>query len=381
VGNVQLRKFGKTNESVSLLGFGCMRLPQIDDNTKNIDQVKAIQLIRDGIDSGINYIDTAWGYHGEMSEPLVGKALQDGYREKVHLATKLPSWLIEKTEDMEYYLNKQLEKLQTDHIDFYLVHTLNTRFWDNLKACELFAFLDKIKADGRVKHVGFSFHDQLPLFKEIVDSYDWSFCQIQLNYMDTEYQAGLEGLHYAAERNLGIVIMEPLRGGNIVNNIPDDIMKIWQTSVMPDRKPADWALRYVMNMPEVHVVLSGMGLEHEVNENIETAKNAEPNHLSDVELGTIKTVSNIYNDRTQVNCTQCAYCMPCPAGVQIPKVFHMFNGAYVFNDIKGYKNNYHMFISPAGHASNCTECGACEVACPQNIPIIETMKRVVEDFE
>ncbi len=378
---MQLRKFGKTEESVSLLGFGCMRLPQLDDNTKNIDEQKAIQLIREGIDSGINYIDTAWGYHGEMSEPLVGKALQDGYREKVHLATKLPSWLIEKTEDMDYYLNKQLEKLQTDQIDFYLVHTLNARFWENLNNLGLFEFLEKAKADGRIKHVGFSFHDKLPLFKEIVDAYDWSFCQIQLNFMDTEYQAGLEGLNYAAQRGLGIVVMEPLRGGNLVNNIPEDIMNVWTSSKWSDRKPADWAFRYVMNMPEVHVVLSGMGKPFELRENIETAKASEPDHLSVEELDTIKTVSDIYKSRIQVNCTQCAYCMPCPFGVQIPRVFGIFNGAYIFNDIEGHKKLYHMFVNPDGHASKCTACGACEEACPQHIPIVDTMKRVMEDFE
>jgi len=378
---MQFRTFGKTEESVSLLGFGCMRLPLVGKDTKDIDEKEAIRLIRDGIDSGVNYIDTAWGYHGEMSEPLVGKALQDGYREKVHLATKLPSWLIQTREDMDTYLNAQLEKLQTDQIDFYLVHTLNSKYWENLTQLGLFEFLETAKSDGRIKHIGFSFHDKLPLFKEIVDAYDWSFCQIQLNYMDTEYQAGLEGMHYASDKGLGIVVMEPLRGGNIVRNIPQDIMDVWVGSKWPDRKPADWALRYVMNMPEVHVVLSGMGEQFELDENISSAKNSTPNHLSSEELDTIKTVSDIYRSRIQVDCTQCAYCMPCPFGVEIPRVFGMFNGAYIFNDIETHKNYYHMFIKPEGHASNCTACGACETACPQHIPIVETMKRVVSDFE
>lgn len=378
---MQMRKFGKTGESVSLLGFGCMRLPIIGEDTKNIDQDKAVQLIRSSIDSGVTYIDTAWGYHGEMSEPLVAKALKDGYREKVHLATKLPSWLIEKEEDMDDYLNKQLEKLETDYIDFYLVHTLNDKYWTNLTNLGLFKFLDKIKADGRVKHIGFSFHDKLPLFKEIVDAYDWSFCQIQLNYIDTDYQAGLEGLHYAAERDLGIVIMEPLRGGNIVRNIPSDIKDVWASSKWSDRKPADWALRYVMNMPEVHVVLSGMGNEKELRENIDTAKSALPNQLSTEELATIDEVSSIYKSRIQVNCTQCAYCMPCPFGVEIPKIFGMYNNAHIFNDLAGHKVFYENFIRKEGHASNCTQCGACEKACPQHIAIIDTMEKVVEIFE
>jgi hypothetical protein len=378
---MQYRKFGKTEKSVSLLGFGCMRLPVVDQHTELIDEKQAIAMIREGIDSGINYVDTAWGYHGEKSEPLVGKALKDGYREKVHLATKLPSWLVQTREDMDKYLNEQLKRLDTECIDFYLVHTLNATYWKTLTENGLFEFLESAKQDGRVKHVGFSFHDELPLFKEIVDAYDWAFCQIQLNFMDTQYQAGLEGLHYAADKGLGVVVMEPLRGGNLVKHVPEDIMRLWKSSEWPDRTPAEWALKYVMDMPEVSVVLSGMGKFDEVRENILTAVSSAPGKMSAAEKDLIDKVAGVYKSRMQVNCTQCAYCMPCPHGVDIPKAFSAYNNAYIYNDHTAFKNRYQGLVSAGKQASKCVACGVCEKACPQHIKIIDTLRRVVTDFE
>ncbi len=207
------RKFGKTGETVSTLGFGCMRLPVIGGDDSKIDYEKAVPMVRDAIDGGLTYIDTAWPYHGQMSEPFVAEVLKDGYRDKVKLATKLPSWMIKETEDFDKYIDEQLEKLQVEQIDFYLIHAVNKDFWANLVPLGLFDFLDNIKADGRVKHVGFSFHDNLETFKEVIDAYDWDFCQIQLNYIDTEHQQGIEGLNIAMEKGMGVVIMEPLRGG------------------------------------------------------------------------------------------------------------------------------------------------------------------------
>ncbi len=203
---------------LSILGFGCMRLPVLEN--RQIDEPLATEMIRYAIDHGVNYVDTAYPYHDGESEPVVGRALLDGYREKVNLATRLPSWLIAKREDMDRYLDEQLERLATDHIDFYLVHGLNTAAWENVSKLGVLEFLDEAVADGRIRYPCFSFHDSLPLFKEIVDAYDWTFAQIQYNFMDEKYQAGTEGLNYAAKRGLGIVVMEPLRGGLLAKDVP-----------------------------------------------------------------------------------------------------------------------------------------------------------------
>ncbi len=272
-----LRKMGKTGEEVSALGFGCMRLPTLQDG--KIDLPEATKMLRFAIDNGVNYVDTAWGYHNGESEPFVGEALKDGYRERVHLATKLPSWLIKTREDMDHYLDEQLKRLQTDSIDFYLIHALNRRFWKNLKENDLFDFMDKALNQGKIKHIGFSFHDTLEVFKEIVDSYNWEFCQIQYNYVDLKYQAGAEGLRYASKKNMGIVIMEPLRGGRLANRVPPEVADLWK-SAPKKRTPAQWALRWLWNDPDIGVVLSGMSNMEQVEENIETAKRAVPESLT-----------------------------------------------------------------------------------------------------
>ena len=320
------RKFGKTNEMVSILGFGCMRLPLIGEgDPSKIDEDKAVKLIRHAIDEGVNYIDTAYPYHGTgmdkggASEPLVGKALADGYRKRVKLATKLPSWLIKTRADMDKYLNEQLERLNTDTIDFYLVHAINKTTWITLKEAGIVEFLDQAIKDGRIKYAGFSFHDKLDVFKEVVDYYDWSFCQIQYNYLDENFQAGTEGLMYAANRGLGVTIMEPLRGGKLAN-VPNDIKDIFdQASV--ERTPAQWGLRWVWNHPEVSVVLSGMNETKQISENIESASIAKENSLNANDLETIQKVKEIFTKKMKINCTACEYCMPCPQGVDIPKNF------------------------------------------------------------
>ena len=217
------RKLGQTDEMVSILGFGCMRLPIIGGDPGKIDEKRATEMIRYAINNGVNYIDTAYPYHKGMSEPFLGKALKDGYREKIYLATKMPSWLINDREDMDYYLDEQLRRLQTDHIDLYLIHTLNRDYWPHLKYLGLLEFLDSAIEQEKIKYAGFSFHDEVDVFKEIVDSYPWTFCQIQYNLVDEDYQAGEEGLLYAAEKGIGIFIMEPLRGGTLATDIPEDI--------------------------------------------------------------------------------------------------------------------------------------------------------------
>ncbi len=374
------RKFGRTNEEISILGFGCMRFPIIDDKSDQIDEEKAIEMLRYAIDQGLNYVDTAYPYHGGMSEPFVGKALQDGYREKVHLATKLPSWLINTREDMDKYLNEQLERLQTDHIDFYLVHALSEKYWSNLKELGIFEFLNEALADGRIKYAGFSFHDNVKLFKEIVDAYDWTFCQIQYNYLDEEYQAGREGLQYAAERGLGIIIMEPLRGGKLANNIPDSVQAVWDRAKVK-RTPVEWALRYLWDYPEIGIVLSGMSEMEHIKENIRIASEAYAETLTGEEKLLIDEVNRIYKSKMQVNCTTCKYCMPCPVGVNIPGMFNFLNNAFIFNNVETEKKRYNTLVKEEQRASNCVECGKCEEVCPQHIPIRDMLKKVVGTFE
>jgi hypothetical protein len=376
---MKYKAFGNTGEMVSILGFGMMRLP-IDDQEMIIKD-EAITMVRHGIDNGINYIDTAWPYHKGNSETLTGEVLRDGYREKVYLATKLPTWLIEKREDFDYYLDEQLKRLETDHIDFYLIHNINNKFWnEKLIPNGLIDFLESLKDDSRVKHIGFSFHDNLELFKTVVDSYDWDFCQIQLNYLDEFYQAGIEGMKYASDKGLGVIAMEPLRGGNLASGIPENILDIWKRNHQT-RTPVEWALKYVWNQPEISILLSGMSNLEQVKQNIEYASREDVNMLTLEEQDTITAVSQTYKKRIQINCTACKYCMPCPNGVDIPSVFKKFNDAYIFNEFDKFKEEYHRFISVDSRASKCVECGICIDKCPQNIDIISEMKRVSKEFE
>jgi len=285
------RKLGKTNLNVSILGFGCMRLPiqngsqsasDVFDPNKAIDEEETIRMIHEAIDQGLNYFDTAYGYHAGKSEPLLGKALK-GYRDKVMLATKLPVWLVKEPQDLGRLLEEQLQRLETGHLDVYLLHGLNRQNWARMQDLGALEFLNRIQADGRVRYVGFSFHDDVKIFKEIVDAYPWALCQIQYNYYDEHYQAGKEGLTYAASRGLGIVVMEPLRGGRLTEKIPEEVQRVWDSA--EERKtPAEWALRWVWNHPEVSTVLSGMSTLDQVRENIRIADQGKPLSLSEKDL-------------------------------------------------------------------------------------------------
>lgn len=380
------REFGRTGVKVSALGFGCMRLPLADPGAVffvsdgAIDEPKAARLLHWAIDNGVNYLDTAYPYHQGNSEAFVGRALQGGWREKVHLATKLPSWLIKARDDMDRYLGEQLARLQTDHIDFYLVHGVNKNFWPNIVDNGLFAFLDAALADGRIRHAGFSFHDDLAFFKEVVDAYPWAFCQIQYNYLDENYQAGKEGLKYAAARGLGVAVMEPLRGGRLATNIPAGVSAIWERAAAK-RTPAEWALRYLWDQPEVGVVLSGMSEQPQVEENVRIAGQAGVCNLTPDERALIAEARAVYQAKMKINCTDCRYCMPCPAGVNIPVCFSLFNNAHILDDVPTNRIFYNGNVGPAHKASNCVGCGQCEQACPQGIPIREMLKETAALFE
>ncbi|MCT4583598.1 MAG: aldo/keto reductase [Peptostreptococcaceae bacterium] len=369
------RELGKNKEKVSILGYGCMRFPIIGDDNSKIDKDEAKKQLRFAIDNGVNYVDTAYPYHDGNSETFVGEALKDGYRKKVKLATKLPSWLIQTQDDMNKYLNEQLKNLQTDYIDYYLLHALNKNYWENYKKNNVFDFIKEALDDGRIKNIGFSFHDDFDLFKEILDSYDWDFCQIQYNFMDENYQAGLKGLNYAKEKNIDLIIMEPLRGGSLTKNIPNEVKKLWDSAKIK-KTPAQWGLRYLWNYENIKVVLSGMNDMNHIDENIKEASISHPNTLTKNELEIINKVKNVYNSKIKVNCTDCKYCMPCPFGVNIPLNFSLLNESSMYDDLKVPSMKYKMFLEKEKKASNCKSCGQCEPKCPQNIKIIDKLKEV-----
>jgi predicted aldo/keto reductase-like oxidoreductase len=377
------RKIPKTGDELSILGFGLMRLPVTQDG--KIDEPRAIGQIRSAIDQGVNYLDTAWPYHAGESETVMGRALADGYRDKVRIATKLPAWMITNRADMDTYLNAQLEKIQTDRIDYYLLHALAGDPWDKLEALNVIDFLEKAKADGRIVNAGFSFHGMLIDFKRIVDAYPWEFCQIQYNYLDEENQAGTEGLHYAAAQGLGLVIMEPLRGGNLALPAPPDVGAIWDKAAVR-RTPVEWALRWVWNHPEVTVVLSGMNEEAQVEENLAIAAQAFPNSLTEEELALVEAAGRKYKTLMKVGCTGCGYCMPCPSDVHIPGCFEVYNKMHMFGNEQEGKFLYAIRMSgmisgTAGYASQCVQCGECLEKCPQQIEIPDVLEKVVEELE
>ena len=374
------RNFGKLDWKVSALGFGCMRFPTTDGkpNSPNIDEPEALRMVRHAIDNGVNYVDTAYVYHDNRSEIVLGKALQDGYREKVKLATKLPVWLVNAPEDFDKLLNEQLQKLQTDHIDFYLLHALSKGRWsDVVLKHDVLARAAAALADGRIRHLGFSFHDDFEAFEEIVNGSDlWSFCQIQYNYMDTENQAGVRGLKLAASKGLAVVIMEPLLGGRLADP-PQDIRAAMEKFPVR-RSPAEWALEWLWDQPEVSVVLSGMSTLAQVEDNLRSAEASRPLSFGPAEQALIAQAREMYAARTAIPCTRCNYCMPCPNGVNIPGNFEYFNYARLFDDVPGARFRYQVFLTEAQRSGSCIACGICEGMCPQEIPISEWMPKVSE---
>jgi predicted aldo/keto reductase-like oxidoreductase len=381
---MQYREFGKLNLKPSVLGFGAMRLPVINDKYGQIDYEEAKRMLRYAIDNGVNYIDTAWTYHEKTSELFIGEALKDGYREKVMLATKNPIWLINEPDEWDRILDQQLTKLQTDYIDFYLQHSLDKGSWNKCKEFNLWDKAMEAKKAGKIKYIGFSFHDSYDVFEEIIDTYDWDFCQIQLNYLDTDYQAGIKGLEKAASKNIGVVIMEPLKGGRLATGLPEDLLKKMEEYKVK-RSPVEWALRWLANRPEVSVILSGMSTFEQVEQNIRSCSSPDmaANKMSDEELSFITDLANEWKSRRQIGCTGCNYCMPCPNDVFIPdnlslyNLFHSTDTNAQRDARKGYKE-----LSEFGKgANNCIECGLCEDACPQHLPIMKTLSTIHDELK
>jgi hypothetical protein len=375
---MQYRGFGRLDWQVSALGFGCMRLPTVDGGrmSPNIVQDEAVRMVRHAIDRGVNYLDTAYPYHGGQSEVVVGKALRDGYREKVKLATKLPTWQVTCAGDFDRLLEEQLKKLETDHIDFYLLHALGKSRWHDLVLKhDLLGRAEGALADGRIRHLGFSFHDGHEAFEEIVKGSElWEFCQIQYNYMDTESQAGTRGLKLAAEKGLAVVVMEPLMGGRLADP-PKDVREAMEGFAVR-RSPAGWALAWLWDQAEVSVALSGMSTMGQVEENLGYAEEARVGMLGAEEQGLIARARAMYEARTVIPCTRCTYCMPCPNGLNIPGNFEIFNYAELFDDVATAKFKYQVFLAEGQRAGECIACGICEDACPQKIPISEWMPKV-----
>ncbi|MDD1684594.1 MAG: aldo/keto reductase [Methanoregula sp.] len=374
---MQYRKVPRNGDQLSALGFGAMRLAK---RRGRIDEERVTRQIRGAIDAGVNYIDTAVPYHGGESERVLGRILQDGYRKKVKLATKLPPQNVNTREDMDRILDIQLKKLQTDHIDYYLLHGLAASQWKRLYDLGVLDFLDKAKAAGKIRNAGFSFHGDRKTFREIIDSYDWTFCQIQYNFLDETNQAGTEGLRYAAGKNIAVMIMEPLRGGMLAGKLPEEVRQVYERSPVK-RSPAEWGLRWVWNHPEVTVVLSGMNDEQHIAENIRTCRTAFPNSMSEAELATVAEVAATYRRLVKVGCTGCAYCMPCPSGVNIPMCFSLYNDYYIGTSSLTARAMYGGMLmggmtGERSDASLCRDCGKCAKACPQKIAIPSELKNV-----
>lgn len=374
---MQYRKFGKLDWKGSALGFGTMRLPQVGQGMDSpIDEAEAIKMIRYAIDNGVNYVDTAFPYNNGGSERAVGKALRDGYRQKVRLATKLSSMSLQSPDEFDRFLNSQLKRLQTDKIDYYLLHAMNRNSWQLMKDWKAIQFVEKKIAEGKIGYLGFSFHNPYEVFKEIIDYYDnWTFCQVQYNYLDENNQAGRKGVEYAAAKGLAVVVMEPLRGGQLARVPPSAVAEEW-VEAEKQRSRVEWALDWVWNQPEISVALSGMSTMEQTMQNVDFASRSGAEMLSAADLDLFKKVVKAYSSLSPIPCTACRYCQPCPNGVNIPGIFELYNDKVVnenFQAMLWYATDLGMPVEQ--RADNCKECGECIEKCPQQINIPEELKK------
>ena len=367
----------KNGVEISQLGYGCMRFTK---KGGSIDYERAEQEVMYAIEHGVNYLDTAYLYSG--SEECLGKILaNNNVRDKVMIATKLPQYLMHSNAQIEKTFNEELKRLQTDHIDYYLMHMFTEiTEWENLKSLGIEDWIAKHKADGSIKNIGFSYHGDSAMFIRILEAYDWDFCQIQYNYLDENTQAGRVGLETAEKMGIPVIIMEPLRGGKLVN-LPDDAQEVMKKA-RPDYTPAEWGLRWLWNQPGVTCVLSGMNSMEMVKENVRIASEAEIGSFTDDDFSVIADVKKIIHAKEKVGCTGCRYCMPCPKGVDIPTIFYYYNMMYMDKKMPA-RFNYAQVIgtrNEPGFATQCVECGKCEQHCPQHINIREMLKEADKDL-
>ena len=377
---MKMRKFGKLGIECSAFGLGCMRFTSKEVNGETVvDEEKAIDIIRTAIDGGTTYMDTAYVYLGGKSEVVLGKALQDGYRDKVTIATKLPIDQVKVYEDIDRILNESLDCLQTDHLDFWLMHGINKERWEYAKKMGVPQRFDELKAEGRIRYKCFSFHGPYDEFEYILKDYDWDMVQIQYNFMDVENQAGTKGLELAGAMGIPVVIMEGLLGGRL-SKAPDNVQAVYD-SFPVKRSPVEWSFRWLLNHPEVSTVLSGCTEVEQVVDNLRIFDSLEAGQMTEDELKLMDDVRAAYQSRTRVGCTGCSYCMPCPGGLEIPRIFAAWNESTLYNTAP--KDNWGLQqIIREGHGpENCLQCGSCEAACPQSLPIIELMKEAVVELE
>jgi len=402
---VQYRRFGKMDFRPSALGFGAMRLPTTKagrgrsagpgggagaESATRVDRVRATEMLRRAVQLGVNYVDTAYSYHDGESEVWLGGALREvagrlygsatdplgELRRHVKVATKLPVWRCRDAADFDRIFEEQLERLELPDVDFYLLHALRDETWHQVRDLGILEWAERKLSDGRIGHLGFSFHDRYPTFPEILAATDlWEFCQIQLNYIDVDYQAGLRGLHDAGERGLGVVIMEPVRGGRLAK-APPHIQSIWDEGPV-SRSPVEWALQWVWDQPEVSVVLSGMSTMQQVEQNAAYAARSHEAGLGDAEAALVARGRAAYHELIKVPCTDCGYCLPCANGVDIPRVLETYNDAFVFGDLENQRDMY-TWLDEEKRGDRCTACRECESRCPQGIEVSEWIRQADE---
>ena len=375
---MKYRTMGKLGIRTSAFGLGCMRFNGPASGDSIIDEQKAISLIRQAIDGGVTYIDTAYVYLDKTSETVLGKALQDGYRDKVTIATKMPLNAVHDRASMEALLEEELRKLQTDHIDFYLMHGIDKEDWEGFKAIGAPAFFDDMKKAGKIRYKCFSFHAPYEEFEYILNDWDWDMCQIQYNFMDVENQAGTKGLQLAGSKGIPVVIMEGLLGGRL-SKAPENVQALYDAFPV-QRTPVEWAFRWLCDHPEVSVVLSGCNEPEQIEENLRIFDTVEPGIMSDEERKLMDDVRAAYLSRTKIGCTGCRYCMPCPNGVNIPGVFSVWNNQSLYGIDPAKDWRMQRILKENAGSDQCVGCGACEAACPQHLDVIEQLQKAWTDL-